>query len=300
MKPYTSFVPGKLSPAVSPLPMGQEPFPGCLLRQFRGRGAFGEVWEAEVPGGKRVALKFIPCDPTNAPREIRSLQHVRQIEHPSLIRIEKVLCCPGHLLVVMELAQKSLLDLLESSLEEAGGPPAAPLVCKHLSQVAEVLDFMNARQHRVDGQLVAFRHCDIKPSNMLLFGERVKLTDFGITLMTASASQAHSRCGTPAYAAPEVFQGKVTDRSDQYSLAISYYVLRTGRLPFHDTPEDLRPDYVRPAPDLTLVAPKERSILARAFSHAAMDRWPSCTEMMNQLTRAVQRTGRHRAVAGRH
>jgi serine/threonine protein kinase, bacterial len=299
MKPYTNFVPGRLSPAVSPLPMGQEPFPGCRLRQFRGRGAFGEVWEAEAPGGKRVALKFIPCDPTNAPREIRSLQHVRQIEHPNLIHIEKVLCCPGHLLVVMELAQKSLLDLLDASLEEAGAPLAPPLVCKYLSQVADVLDFMNARQHRVDGQLVAFRHCDVKPSNMLLFGETVKLTDFGITLMTATTSQSHSRCGTPDYAAPEVFGGKVTDRTDQYSLAISYYVLRTGKLPFHNTPPDFRRDYVRPAPDLTLVGPKERPILARAFSNAAMDRWPSCTEFMTHLTRAVQRTGRHRAIAGR-
>ncbi len=289
-----SYLAGRLTAGRSSLPTGLEPFPGCRLRQFRGRGGFGEVWEAEVVGRGPIALKFIACDTTNAPREIRTLQQVRQLSHPNLIQIEKVFCTSGHLVVGMELAEGSLMDLLEFNLAESRSPLAAPLVCKFLSQAAEALDFLNTRQHRIDGQLVAFRHCDVKPSNLLLFGETVKLADFGVTLMTAASSESHPRAGTPDYAAPEVFAGKVCDRTDQYGLAVSYYVLRTGRLPFADTPPDFRRGYVRPAPDLAPLAPKERPVLARALSPTAIDRWPSCQELMAQLTRAVQLSGRHR------
>ena len=216
--------------------------------------------------------------------------------HRHLIRIEKVFCCSGHLVVAMELAQSSLQDLLEVGLAESRSPLAAALVCKYLSQTAEVLDFLNTRQHRINGQLVAFRHCDVKPSNMLLFGETIKLADFGVTLMTTSVSQAHHRCGTTPFAAPEVFAGKVSDRTDQYALAVSYYHLRTGRLPFADTPQEFRSNYVRPAPDLSPLAPRERPVLTRALAPNALDRWPSCRELMAQLTRAIQQSARHRIV----
>jgi serine/threonine-protein kinase len=296
MKPNVSFLAGRLPPGRSSLPSDLQPFPGCSLRQLRGRGAFGEVWEAEIAGCEPMALKFIPCDATNAPREIRSLQQVRQVVHRNLIHIDKVFCCSGHLVVGMELADGSLQDLLDIQLAELHKPLAPAQVCRYLSQTAEALDFLNARQHRVDGQTVAFRHCDVKPSNMLIFGETIKVADFGLTLMTASGSQAHPRSGTTDYAAPEVFAGKVTDRTDQYALAVSYYMLRTGRFPFADTPPEFRRDYVRPAPDLTPLTPRERPVLTRALSAASMDRWPSCTEMMAKLTRAVQQSGRFRAV----
>jgi serine/threonine protein kinase, bacterial len=297
MKQLASPLTGRLPSARSSLPSGLVPYSGCRLRRFRGCGGFGEVWEAEESGGEIVALKFIPCNATNAPREIRSLQQVRQVVHPNLVQIDKIFCCSGYLVVGMELAEGSLQDLLEFSLAESGTPLPAALVCNFLSQMADALDFLNTRQHRIDGQVFAFRHCDVKPSNMLLFGDAVKLADFGVTLMTVAASQTHPRAGTPDYAAPEVFSGKVTDRTDQYALAVSYYVLRTGRLPFADTPGDFRHDYVRPAPDLSPLAPRERPVLARALSPAAMDRWPSCKDMMAQLTRAVQQSGRHRLIS---
>jgi serine/threonine-protein kinase len=298
MKAFVSPLAGRMQSVRSSLPSGLVPYSGCQLRRFCGCGGFGEVWEAEEPGGEVVALKFMPCNATNAPREIRSLQQVRQVVHPNLIRIEKIFCCSGYLVVGMELAEGSLQDLLDFSLGESGTPLPAAMVCSFLRPIADALDFLNARRHRVDGQLVAFRHCDVKPSNMLLFGETVKLADFGVTLMTVAASQAQPRAGTPDFAAPEVFAGKVTDRTDQYALGVSYYVLRTGRLPFSDTPAGFSSDYVRPAPDLNPLTPRERLALGRALSPAAMDRWPSCQELMAQLTWAVQKSGRHRLLTG--
>ena len=270
------------------LPTGLDSCPGYHLRESRGRGGFGEVWEGVGDRGERVALKFMRCDGAAAPREIRKLQLIRQLVHPHLIQIHKVFCHAGYLVLVMELAEGSLQDWLEVYQVEERALPQPVRVCKHLTQVAEVLDFLNTRQHRIDGQLVAFRHCDVKPSNMLSFIDgSVKLADFGVAVMTASVSQRHPQCGTTTYAAPEVFVGTVTDRSDQYSLAVSYFHLRTGRFPFPDPPPQFRADYVRPAPDLALLTPRERPIVARALSPFSVDRWPSCRELMSQLTKAV-------------
>jgi serine/threonine protein kinase len=271
----------------SALPAGLESCPGYQVREFRGRGGFGEVWEGAAPGGERVALKFMRCDGAAAPREIRKLQQVRQLVHPNLPRIDKVFCHSGYLCLVMELAEGSLQDLLEVNVAEGAANVRAARVCQYLSQAAEVLDFLNARRHRIDGQIVAFRHCDVKPSNLLLTAGVVKLSDFGLAVMTGSASQRHAQAGSTHYAAPEVFAGNLNDRSDQYSLAVSYFQLRTGRLPFPDSPERFRTDYVRPAPNLSPLAPDERPIVARALAPRALDRWPSCREMMAQLSRVI-------------
>src|SRR4051812_18038953 len=67
---------------------GLEPAPGYQLRRFLGRGGFGEVWDARAPDGRPVALKFLPCgDGLHAARETRSIQLVRNIDHPGLIHV---------------------------------------------------------------------------------------------------------------------------------------------------------------------------------------------------------------------
>jgi serine/threonine-protein kinase len=271
------------------LEAGSEPYPGHRLREYLGRGAFGEVWLTEVDGGKPVALKFMPCEGRGSTQELRTLQKVRQIQHPNLIQIDRVWCYARHLVVSMELAEGSLDDLLSVYKTEFDTPMVPEQVCWYLNQIATAIDFLNRREHRVDGQLVAVRHCDVKPSNMLVFGRHVKLTDFSLSLLTSVSSQPHDRCGTPAYAAPEIFQGRVNDRTDQYALAVSYCELRGGRLPFPDTPPTIQRGYVRPHPDLSMVPENERPILLKALAPSVVDRWPSCAELMAKLTAAIQK-----------
>src|SRR5207302_3208300 len=107
---------------------------------------------------------------------------------------------------------------------------------------------LNARQHVLGGQRVAIRHCDIKPSNLLLQGQTLKVADFSLATLTSSEMWYHRRAGTLDYAAPEVFQGRLSERTDQYALAVSYCLLRGGELPFSDTPASFQSNYVRPAP----------------------------------------------------
>jgi len=267
-----------------PLKAGLEAFPGCRLRQFLGRGGFAEVWEAEVDGGGKLALKFMPAENGRAAfSEIRSIQMVKQLEHPNLVRIERVWAFQNYNVIAMELAEGGLDDLYEAYQTVFSTPIVPEVLCPYLSQAADALDFLNARKHLVDGRLVGIQHCDIKPSNMLLFGDTVKLSDFGLASITTMRMASHRRAGTAAFAPPEVFQGRLSDRTDQYSLAVSYCFLRGGRLPF-PAPPGFDRAYVRPKPDLQMISAREWPTMLRALDPVPQNRWPTCREFMAQLT----------------
>lgn len=268
---------------------GLEPFPGYCLRQLLGGGSFGEVWEADAPDGQVAALKFLPCgEDAKASHESRGIQMVLQLSHPNLVRMHKVWGFQGYLVVAMELADGSLMDLLEAYHTELQTPIPRDYVCFLLAQAAAGLDFLNKRQHWIGGTTVALQHCDINPGNLLVFGETVKVTDFSLTSVLGTPLRAHHRAGTLDYAAPEVFQGQLSNWTDQYALAVTYCFLRSGRLPFPDSPRSFQRKYLRPAPDLTMLADEERPIIARGLAPTPMDRWPSCGEMIGQLQKRAR------------
>jgi serine/threonine-protein kinase len=257
---------------------------GYRLRRLRGRGNFGQVWEAETTDGKIVALKFLNCGESRvAAQELRNTLTVRQLSHPGLVRIDRVWSDRKYLVLAMEVADGSLQELLGAAPQEGGSPLSGAAVCAYLSQAAAVLDFLNARRHMVGGLKVGVQHCDVKPSNLLVFGQQVKLADFGLASVTTGTDAVHRRAGTLAYAAPEVFQGRLSDWTDQYALAVTYCELRGGRLPFPDTPDQFVSGYVRPTPDLQMLPEAERPIVTRALARTPPDRWPCCAEFVGRL-----------------
>ncbi len=275
--------------AVVTLRKGIEPFPGYHLVRFLGRGGWGEVWEAERAESTPAALKFLYCDTQlAAAQEIRALQSIRQLKHDHLIHIDQIWAYSGHVVIAMELAEGSLLDLMDVYQAEYSSCIYPEHLCYYLGQAADALDFLNTRQHQVNGQRIAVRHCDVKPSNLLLLDGQVKLADFSLAAQTTSPMWYHRRVGTLNYTAPELFQGWLSDRSDQYALAVTYCELRTGRLPFPETPPSAHKDYARPTPDLTPFSTAEARVLTRALSPVPQDRWPSCTAMMERLQACSQ------------
>jgi serine/threonine protein kinase len=266
---------------------GLEPYPGYRLTRFRGAGACGEVWEADTPNGPE-ALKLMRCGLGRpATEEMRSIQLMRQLDHPNLIRIDRVWAYENYLVVAMEVASTSLEDLFRAYQTQVGGPVPPKQICKALSEVAATLDFCNRRQHAINGLRLGIQHCDVKPSNFLLVGNMVKLSDFGLATGLSSARKPHRRAGTPGFAAPEVYQGQLTDTTDQYALAVSYCWLRGGRLPFPETTADLLPSHVHLAPDLSMLTPTEKPLVARALSTSPTERWPSCRDLLTRLSEAV-------------
>src|SRR5205085_1794419 len=151
------------------------------------------------------------------------------------------------------------------------------------SQAADALDFMNSYRHCHEGRWVAFQHCDVKPNNLLIFGDQVKVADFGLASPMTTALENHDRAGTLDFAAPEVYRGRLSDRTDQYALAVTYCLLRGGRMPFHNTYGRFTPSYTRGQPDLSMLSPAERPIIGKALAVSPINRWASCGELMMQL-----------------
>jgi serine/threonine protein kinase len=264
---------------------GAEPYPGYRLHLPIGRGGFSEVWEAETAAGQRIALKFMATRGGNvAANEVRSIQALRQLRHPNLVRVDQVWCQPGYVVVAMELADGSLADLLDGYQLEQDTPIPPEELCGYLLQAADALDFLHRRQHARDGRRVAYQHCDVKPGNLLIFGRTAKLADYGLAAETTQAFTPRRAAGTLAFAAPEVFQGQLSDRSDQFSLAVTYCQLRSGRLPFPEPPR-FSPTYTHPEPDLSMLSPPERQIIARALAPRPLGRWYSCGALVRRLAR---------------
>ncbi len=261
---------------------GEEPFPGYWLHLPLGRGGCGEVWEARGPDGQPIALKFMRCKNT-ASKEVRSIQAMQRITHPLLLRINQVFLQAGYIVIAMELADGSLSDVLDIYQADFGTGLPPEVACHYLGQAAEALDFLNAYQHVHEGRRVGFQHCDIKPSNLLVCGDMVKLADFGLATPMSTGLEPHGRAGTLDFAAPEVYRGQLSDRTDQYALAVSYCLLRGGRLPFTDSPRRFTPTYNRAHPDLSMLNPAERPIIAKALSISPVQRWTSCGGLLAEL-----------------
>jgi serine/threonine protein kinase len=272
------------------LEAGSVPFPGLKLIQLRGRGGFAEVWEAESPHGERIAVKFmLSRNSSSSVKEMRIIQAVQKLCHRHLLRISDVLSIPDYIVVAMELADGSLLDLLDVYQTEYNSPLPAVLAAGYLKQAALGLDFLNSRRHLFDGRQVGFMHCDVKPSNLLVIGETIKLADFGLCNPLVDRQGNCARAGTLDFAPPEVHRGQLSETSDQYSLAVTYYHLRTGQFPFpHPTGGFNRAySYSRPAPDLSLIHCGERRVLERALDLESHNRFPSCVAFAKAMNDVV-------------
>ncbi len=258
-----------------------------VLTQPLGRGGFGEVWEAVATDGRVVALKFLDCRHKSGPmivNEVRRLLALRNLCHPHILALKDVALHAGYVILSMDRADGSLHDLHRLYREETGSHIPPLHLCELLLQAAMALDFLaSLRTVSFDPRANGLQHCDVKPRNLLLVGDVLKVADFGLCTTPLNGQGDRSNFGTPGYAPPEFAEGKITPRSDQFSLAASYCELRTGRLPFE---EEHRPG--RPAPaDLSGLSVPERMIVSRALETQWLNRWPSCVAFIQALMEAV-------------
>jgi WD40 repeat protein len=246
---------------------GAEPISGYHLVERLGKGGFGEVWATEAPDGTRVALKFVPKGDKAAAIEGRALEAIQGIRHPNLSPALGVWQTQDFLLIAMELADGTLYDAwLKARSTGLPGIPADKLL-EYFRQAANGIDFLHCH---------AIQHRDIKPQNLLLVNNRVKVADFGLARILANTVTGHTGSLTVAFAAPEFFDGRTTRHSDQYSLAVAYCKLRGGRLPFEGTAAAIMAGHLRRPPDLTMLPEAEQPAVARALSKLPANRWPSC------------------------
>src|SRR5271169_5580580 len=188
-----------------------EPIPGYRLIERIGSGGFGEVWKAEAPGGLFKAIKFVQRellsddaigndpDRSRADQEWKSLVRVKSVRHPFILLLDRFENIDNFLVIVMELADRTLADRFKEC--RAQGLPGIPRdeLLSYMEEAAEALDLMNHEYQ--------LQHLDIKPQNLFLVHQHVKVADFGL-VKDLEGSQASVTGGvTPVYAAPETFDG---------------------------------------------------------------------------------------------
>jgi tetratricopeptide (TPR) repeat protein len=199
------------------------------LEAFIDSGSYGSVYQARhhiFSDDPPVALKSMHAyldaveDQEAFFQEARLL---RKLKHPAILPVVDVGFDNGRPYLVTEYA---VGGSLREVLRQRGGQPV-PLAeaLRILLSIGQALS--HAHQQNVF-------HRDLKPEN-ILFNERgeAMLADFGIALSFASARTYRvGQGGTPAYMAPEQFEGLVSPKSDQYALGCLGYELLTGRRPF--------------------------------------------------------------------
>lgn len=260
-----------------------EPIPGYRLIERLGGGGFGEVWRAEAPGGLHKAIKFVYGDLSSAgdsdqraKQELKAMERVRTVRHPYILSLERYEVIDGQLIVVMELADRNMWDRYkECRAQGLPGIPREELLC-YVEETAEALDLMN-REYQL-------QHLDIKPQNLFLVHNHVKVADFGL-VKDLEGSQASVTGGiTPVYASPETFDGKVSRFSDQYSLAIVFQELLTGQRPFNGTNvRQLIMQHISAEPNVTPLPPGDQPHIRKALSKRPDHRFANCRELVANL-----------------
>jgi serine/threonine protein kinase len=284
------------SEAQAMLQPDSQPLPGVRLVRHLGAGGFGEVWEATNKLGTRLALKFLPCRGkagSLVANEVRVLLNLRKLQHPNLIRLHDVCATTEYLILQMELAEGNLHDLQTVYREAHGRGIPADHLLDLLDDAAAGLDFLAASRSGSGLGGDALQHCDVKPGNLLLVGDRLKVADFGLCSTAFAGGKNQGLMGTPGYAAPEQYEGRPTARSDQFALAVTYVELVTsGRAVVPPDPSPL--SQFRMPVDLTRLREREFPVLAKALDLRWTNRWPSCKEFIAALRKVVDAPRRFR------
>jgi serine/threonine protein kinase len=267
-----------------------EPIPGYRLIERIGGGGFGEVWKCEAPGGLHKAIKFVfgdlgaaGEDGHRAEQELKALSRVKTVRHPYILSLERYDIIDGQLLIVMELADRNLWDRFREC--RAQGLPGIPHpeLLAYMEETAEALDLMNSEYQ--------LQHLDIKPQNLFLVHNHVKVADFGLVKDLEGMQASVTGGVTPVYASPETFDGWVSRFCDQYSLAIVYQELLTGQRPFSgNNVRQLILQHLQSPPNLSPLSAADQPIIGRALSKTPGDRFPTCREMVEALRRNAGRS----------
>ena len=264
-----------------------EPIPGYKLIERIGGGGFGEVWKCEAPGGLHKAIKFVFGDLSSvvgddgddghrAKQELKALSRVKTVRHPYILSLERFDIIDGQLLIVMELAERTLWDRFkECRVRGLPGIPRDELL-NYMKEAAEALDLMN-NQYQL-------QHLDIKPQNLFVVYQHVKVADFGLVKDLEGMQASVTGGVTPVYAAPETFDGWVSRFSDQYSLAICYQELLTGQRPFSGTNvRQLVLQHLQAVPNVAPLPPGDQAAIAKALAKNPDDRHATCQHMVQLL-----------------
>lgn len=282
-----------------------------LLKELGG-GGFGRVFLAkDSVAGIQVAVKGLPGEVAYVPDELERIRAnfalVVQLHHPRIAallhlhRAEKVWYASESVkkalrvleedyLLVMEYASGTTLSQWRKQFQGGRVPVDKALdVC---GQVAEALDYAHERK---------IVHRDVKPANIMVeTDENGRLTcrvlDFGLaaeirsSMSRVSKDNTGGQSGTRPYMAPEQWRGQRADgRTDQYALAVMFYELVSGEVPFAGAFETNDPVIMMNVVKTELPEPlkelsdSQNTALLQALAKERKDRFEDCGQFMEAM-----------------
>ena len=237
------------------------------LQAYISRGTFATVWKAlDKIEGIPVACKRFEEHLFESANFFHELRTCFRLKHPNIVRIINFLEVPkGPRYLLLEYCEGGTLRRLLSRIRQKGQTSDENLAHSVASHIVQGL----SEAHRY-----GLVHRDLKPENLLRMSndpekekEVIKIADFGLARMLHKNRNAGSRTtmklsGSPAYMAPEQYQGSYSPSSDLYSMGVILYEMLHGVLPFHGTATELADLHSHEPPKVSdALTPKWRGLL---------------------------------------
>lgn len=198
------------------------------IREQLGQGTSSTVYLAQhtVLTNRTVAIKFLRTiiEKNQQEQFIKEADILEQLKHPHILSLYDIGMLDKHMYLITEYAPGG--SLREKIRRLAPQRLSFEEALAILLQVSQGLEYAH-RQNIV--------HRDVKPGNILFSrSNQALLADFGVAIMLRPEQSTLSTqvVGTPAYMAPEQWDGDVSTAVDQYALGCVAYELFTGRHPF--------------------------------------------------------------------
>jgi serine/threonine protein kinase len=195
-----------------------------LLRLLK-NGGMSKVYLAyDTYTHQHVAIKVMERGRFNEEFFLSEVRLMRSLNHPNILPLLAARRSGQWNYIVMPYIAGGTLQ--ERISEHIMTPEEVSLI---LTQLIDALQYMHA---------CGIIHRDIKPGNILLDGNTVYITDFGIAVQQeeeiAYFDVDEPILGTPIYMAPEMYEGEISRQGDLYALGIVLYQMLTGSVPFDD------------------------------------------------------------------
>ena len=208
---------------------------------------------------KTAAIKLVPADPASADLQLSRWKLISQLSHPRLLQLFEMGRCEQDgvelIYLVMEYAEENLADILPSRTltpDEAS---------EMLKPTLEALAYLHGH---------GFVHGHLKPANIMVAGEQLKLSSDGICQIGEQ-----DRIETGTYAPPELSQTGATPARDVWSLGVTLVQVLTQLLPVWDgneqqtlaLPDTLPPQFLDLARNCLARDPQRRWTVSEIAAH---------------------------------